>query len=625
MSLWHPTKNVGVNHNSRSHKITDQVWWRCKKGHEWKASIASIIWGNDCPKCRTRPSSVENNLSSTHPEIAKEWHPTKNKPYEPDKVLPMARLKVWWVCKNNHQYRVSIGSRTSTMKSGCIYCAGQKPTWDNNLKHHFPEIAQEWDYEANHPLRPENVLPGKKQKAFWICPIDGSYPATISDRTGPRKSGCPYCSGTLVSDRNRLTILFPEIAAEWHPTKNAELRPEDFSYGSKEKVHWLCKNNHTYEAAINSRTNQGSGCKVCSKQTSKPELRLLAEIKSIFPDADSRYQLEKFEVDVFISKFKIAVEYDGAYFHKNRAAHDVKKRDWIKKKGVKLYRLREAELPCFDANDIKVEFNKSLEKHVIDSLLLQIFHEVDGAHQNLITSYLSKSGFQNEELYKRYLSYYPNPLPENSLAIQRPDIAAEWHPEKNFPLTPENFTVGSNYVAYWVCKDKGCAYPARIIGRTKKLNPIKCSVCAGKHVNSSNSLAAIFPNVASEWHPTKNGNLTANDVTKKSKQEVWWLCHEGHEWKQSIGERTGKKETPCQECKRHQNSVSKKFPKIAAEWHPTKNTNLEIRNFTYGSNEIVWWLCANGHEWKDSIKKRCRDGGVQCQKCKKAKKMPKAP
>ena len=93
MSLWHPTKNVGVNHNSRSHKITDQVWWRCKKGHEWKASIASIIWGNDCPKCRTRPSSVENNLSSTHPEIAKEWHPTKNKPYEPDKVLPMARLK----------------------------------------------------------------------------------------------------------------------------------------------------------------------------------------------------------------------------------------------------------------------------------------------------------------------------------------------------------------------------------------------------------------------------------------------------------------------------------------------------------------------------------------------------
>ena len=127
-------------------------------------------------------------------------------------------------------------------------------------------------------------------------------------------------------------------------------------------------------------------------------------------------------------------------------------------KGVKLYRLREAELPCFDANDIKVEVNKSLEKHVIDSLLLQIFHEVDGAHQNLITSYLSKSGFQNEELYKRYLSYYPNPLPENSLAIQRPDIAAEWHPEKNFPLTPENFTVGSNYVAYWVCKDKGCAY-----------------------------------------------------------------------------------------------------------------------------------------------------------------------
>ena len=151
----------------------------------------------------------------------------------------------------------------------------------------------------------------------------------------------------------------------------------------------------------------------------------------------------------------------------------------------------------------------------------------------------------------------------------------------------------------------------------------KCSICAGKHVNSTNSLEILFPNIAAEWHPTKNGSLTAGDVTKKSKQEVWWLCKVGHEWQQEIGQRTGKKERPCQECKRQQNSVSKNFPKIAAEWHPTKNTDLEISNFTYGSNEIVWWLCANGHKWKDSIKKRCRNGGVMCQACKRSERKKK--
>lgn len=623
MSIWHPIKNVGVDPSDPSHKITDNVWWQCKKGHEWQASIASIIWGNDCPKCRTRPSSVEINLSTTHPEIAKEWHPTKNKPFAPDKVLPKARLKVWWVCKNNHQYRVSIGSRTSTMKSGCIYCAGQKPTWDNNLKYHFPEIAKEWDYEANHPLRPEHVLPGKKQKVLWVCPIDGSYPANISDRTGPQKSGCPYCSGRLVSDRNRLTVVFPEIAAEWHPKKNKELYPEEVSFGSSQKVYWLCKNNHTYKAAIASRTNQGSGCGICSRQTSKPELRLLAEIKSIFPDTESRHKLGKYEVDIFIPEFSIAVEYDGVYFHKTRKQHDVQKRNWILKKGFNFFRLREDGLRLADASDIKVDLDKPLEKSVIDDLLSQILNVVDGTHQSLINAYLLETNFKNEELFRRYLSFYPNPLPENSLAGQRPDIAAEWHPTKNFPLTPDNFSVGSNHVAFWVCKDKGCTYPAKITGRTKKLRPVKCSICAGKHVNSTNSLEILFPNIAAEWHPTKNGSLTAGDVTKKSKQEVWWLCKVGHEWQQEIGQRTGKKERPCQECKRQQNSVSKNFPKIAAEWHPTKNTDLEISNFTYGSNEIVWWLCANGHKWKDSIKKRCRNGGVMCQACKRSERKKK--
>ena len=59
-------------------------------------------------------------------------------------------------------------------------------------------------------------------------------------------------------------------------------------------------------------------------------------------------------------------------------------------------------------------------------------------------------------------------------------------------------------------------------------------------------------------------------------------------------------------------------------WHLTKNNNVEISDFSYGSNEIVWWLCENGHEWKDSIKKRCRDGGVQCQKCKKNQQKEKS-
>ena len=47
------------------------------------------------------------------------------------------------------------------------------------------------------------------------------------------------------------------------------------------------------------------------------------------------------------------------------------------------------------------------------------------------------------------------------------------------------------------------------------------------------SLADLFPNIASEWHPTKNGDLTPDQVTKGSTKMVWWKCDvaDDHEWK----------------------------------------------------------------------------------------------
>lgn len=45
------------------------------------------------------------------------------------------------------------------------------------------------------------------------------------------------------------------------------------------------------------------------------------------------------------------------------------------------------------------------------------------------------------------------------------------------------------------------------------------------------------PELAKEWHPTKNGDLTPYDVTYGSLKKVWWQCEKGHEWKARIGKR----------------------------------------------------------------------------------------
>jgi len=51
-----------------------------------------------------------------------------------------------------------------------------------------------------------------------------------------------------------------------------------------------------------------------------------------------------------------------------------------------------------------------------------------------------------------------------------------------------------------------------------------CGYCTGKQVGSSNSLAVKNPNLAKEWHPIKNGELTPYDIMPNCSNKAWWLC-----------------------------------------------------------------------------------------------------
>ena len=74
-----------------------------------------------------------------------------------------------------------------------------------------------------------------------------------------------------------------------------------------------------------------------------------------------------------------------------------------------------------------------------------------------------------------------------------------------------------------------------------------CPICANDVAQAGyNDLATLFPAVAAEWHPTKNGNLTPSQVVPCSHQTVWWICPEGHVWRTVISNRTNaKKRTGC--------------------------------------------------------------------------------
>jgi hypothetical protein len=44
------------------------------------------------------------------------------------------------------------------------------------------------------------------------------------------------------------------------------------------------------------------------------------------------------------------------------------------------------------------------------------------------------------------------------------------------------------------------------------------------------SLFERRPDLLSEWHPAKNGDIRPEDISFGSGRKIWWQCSQGHEW-----------------------------------------------------------------------------------------------
>jgi hypothetical protein len=230
-----------------------------------------------------------------------------------------------------------------------------------------------------------------------------------------------------------------------------------------------------------------------------------------------------------------------------------------------------------------------------------------------------------------------------SLATTHPEIAAQWHPTLNGDITPWNITHGSNKKVWWECKEgtwpdgtqaDDHVWEATINSRTRCKG---CSCCTGKTAVPSNCLATTHPEIAAQWHPTLNGDITPWNITHGSNKKVWWECKEGtwpdgtqaddHVWETMINNRSKDRGRGCSCCSGKiavpSNCLATTHPEIAAQWHPTLNgDDITPWNITHGCNKKVWWECKEGtwpdgtqaddHVWEAIINSRSRHRGCSC-------------
>ena len=197
-------------------------------------------------------------------------------------------------------------------------------------------------------------------------------------------------------------------------------------------------------------------------------------------------------------------------------------------------------------------------------------------------------------------------LEEWCIRNNRLDLLKEWDYDANENLTPKNVNICYTTPVHWILpyddpiseKHFDFKWEALILNRCKGH---KCPYLSNQQIwPGFNDLATRNPELAKQWHPTKNNGLLPTDVSDKSNKVVWWYYpyddpitrkHFDFEWQASVCSRSDNITCPFLYNKVWPgfNDLATRNPELAKQWHPTKNNGLLPTDVSEQSNKMVWW------------------------------------
>jgi hypothetical protein len=207
---WDYVKNTLTPQEVTSMSAKRMHWTGEQCGHSWEQSIYARALGRGCPYCAgVRVLVGFNDFSTTHPHLAKLWHPDNT--LSPDQVTAGSgkRAKLLFPCSHIWENSIVEFTRKS---SHCPYCAGSLfLSGFNDLATTHPHLAAEW-HPTKNTFSPTEVMAGSGKKAWWLGNCGHEWEAQINSRK--RGNGCRQCSfnGSSKIERALLQSLLPTIA-----------------------------------------------------------------------------------------------------------------------------------------------------------------------------------------------------------------------------------------------------------------------------------------------------------------------------------------------------------------------------------------------------------------------------
>lgn len=600
---FHPTKNGDLTPDKVHAGSGKPIWWlrhhydeRTGKywDFEWQASPCSRTNPNQLRGCPQLSGRIVvkgfNDLLSLRPDIAADWHPTLNGSLTPDMVTVHSTKKVWWrrLCFNKNtgkyqyvEWKDTVDRRTGSKDAAPGDVNGRRlfPGF-NDLATLRPDIAVDWHPTRNGTLTPNMVGIGSTEEVWWrrLCrnQITGEnqyveWKDTVAKRTGVNDAAPGDENGRRVfTGFNDLATLYPDIAAEFHPTLNGNLTADTVSARSDTSVWWLF---HYYDEEL------GRYFDLEWKMT--PYERTVLGYKC--PYVYGRKVLAGF------NDFKTRCPVAAADWHPTKngkltpemvkpVSH--KKVWWLKK----VYCKRTNQYEDVEWQDTVI--NRALK----------------GAKCPAETTSRLVVGF-------------------NDFETMCPETALEWNYARNGDLRPDQFLPGSNEVVWWIKKCRSpftgeyrdIEWQASIAHRAVRGDD--CPVVLGKMtVTGFNDLLTAYPEFAAEVHPTMNGDLAADKIYALSTLPIWWVKSVFNDltgeyidipWRAAPADRI-RDNTGCPALcgklvVKGYNDLESRRPHLAEEYNVELNHSVPASAVYYLSQKNYWWTCKEGHHWRSKM------------------------
>ncbi|GIJ10563.1 zinc-ribbon domain-containing protein [Micromonospora andamanensis] len=537
--------------------------------------------------------------------------------------------KLWWTCAegNDHQWHAVVSNMTRP-NSRCPFCSGRRVSTTNSLATCYPHVAAEWHPTANGPRRPDQVVFGSNERAWWQCSVDPrhQWETMIWSRTTDANR-CPYCTNKRASPTNNLAILYPEVAAQWHPVLNGQLTPATVPARSGTKVWWTCPAgpDHEWSTRVVGRTTGGLGCPFCANQKASVTNSLAMRFPAVAAQLDS-------ELNEGVTADQVIAGSNKRRWWRCPAGPD---HVWETMPRDRTF--GGTACPACSGNQVSV--TNSLAT-LFPAAAAEWHPTLNGDRRaDDVTAFSNKPAWwrcqqdpdhewevspKNRNSGSTGCPFCANKRvsPTNNLAVLHPELAAQFDPALNGGVTADQIVAGSGRPANWRCPaGPDHVWTLPVAARTTL--DAGCPACHSRQLSVTNSLSTRFPDVAAHWHPIRNGDRTPDHVIGTSSTvRAWWICDHGpdHEWETQVHQRTVVG-TGCPCCAGSQlsvtNSLAARFPALAKQWHRSRNGDLTPDRILAGSRSSAWWQCPKGpdHEWAATLDKRTGREATGCPAC----------